>query len=140
MSDETYTEGCHCAYCHYRDMPQRRDPRWTECIARDHGTEPGGIQWLPEGVQPTRIVPKPEGYELREKRGAKAGNASTWTPADAVYFASKDIQNAQVSELVVYWWAKGPDGEEYLHFSNATSSKAEHAFLLQRALHALLSR
>lgn len=33
-------EPCHCAYCHYVDMPQRRHPHWTRCLVSDPCTRP----------------------------------------------------------------------------------------------------
>jgi hypothetical protein len=80
-------------------------------------------------------VQKPEGFDLREKRASKNGRASDWTPADAVYEASRAIKDKEVSELVVYWWEKDPEtGDRFLKFCNATSSRPEHSYLLQKAL------
>lgn len=83
-------------------------------------------------------VEKPEGYDLREKRADKEADARKWTARDAVYSTSQRMANQDVTEFVAYWWERLPDGSEVMHFSNATSSTAEHALLLQKALHALL--
>lgn len=86
-----------------------------------------------------KTVPKPQGFDLRDKRAMKSSDPTDWTPADAVYSASQRIQGKEVTDLVVYWWERDPDtGESYLRWANATSSKAEHCYLMQKALNVLL--
>lgn len=80
---------------------------------------------------------KPLGFELHDKRATKASDPASWTPADAVYDASLRMQGKEVTQLVVYWWEK-QEGREVLKWSNATSGIAEHGWLLQRALNALM--
>lgn len=87
---------------------------------------------------PLRLVPKPDGYELRDKRSTKEDDPSVWTPADALYDASERIRGKDVSQLVVYWWERKPDGREVMMWANATTGIAEHGWLLQKALHSLL--
>lgn len=87
---------------------------------------------------PLRLVPKPEGFELRDKRSEKDKNPARWTPADAIYDASQRMQLYEATQLVVYWWEKREDGRERLNWANATLSHAEHAYMLQKALDALL--
>lgn len=82
---------------------------------------------------------KPDGYDLREKRADKANDAKQWTPQDAIYSTAERISDQDVSQLVVYWWERKPDGSEVMHWTNATSSLAEHALLLQKALTALMA-
>lgn len=84
-------------------------------------------------------VDKPEGYDLREKRADKANDAGVWTAQDAVYSTAQRIKDQNVSQLVVYWWERKPDGSEVMHWTNATTNIAEHALLLQKALHALMA-
>lgn len=84
-------------------------------------------------------VEKPEGYDLREKRADKNSDACQWTPQDAIYNTSQRIKEQDVTQLVVYWWERKPDGKEVLHWTNATTSTAEHALILQKALNALLN-
>lgn len=86
-----------------------------------------------------RVVPKPEGFELRDKRSDKSKDARDWTPADALYDASQRTEGKNVTDLVVYWWERDPKtGNSTLKFANATTSKGEHCFLLEHAMHYLL--
>lgn len=84
------------------------------------------------------MIDEPEGYDLREKRAGKNGDAKQWTPQDALYSTHQRMQGKEVTQFVAYWWEKQPDGSELLHWSNATTSTAEHALILQKGLHALL--
>lgn len=84
-------------------------------------------------------VEKPDGFDLREKRSEKADDCRLWTPQDAIYDTSMRIKGMDVTQLVVYWWERLPNGIEVMHFTNATSCTAEHALLLQKALHHLIS-
>lgn len=84
-------------------------------------------------------VPKPEGFDLREKRAAKTDDAELWTAEDAIYSTFQRIKGKDITQLVVYWWERHEDGAEYLHYTNATSDFAEHAFLLQKGLNHLLT-
>lgn len=89
---------------------------------------------------PLRLVPKPEGYELRDKRSEKRNSAADWTPADALYDASQRIIDKQVSGLVAYWWERDPaTGRDVLKFVNATPNHAEHVLLINKALHSVMS-
>lgn len=83
-------------------------------------------------------VIKPEGYDLREKRADKNSDARQWTPQDAVYSTAERIKSKNVPQFCAYWWEREPDGREILRWSNATTSTAEHALLLQKALAALI--
>lgn len=84
-------------------------------------------------------VEKPEGYEFREKRADKANKASLWTAQDAIYSTAERIKDEDVTQLVVYWWSRNAEGNEILHWTNATTCLAEHALLLQKALSALMA-
>ena len=64
------------------------------------------------------IVPKPDGYELRDKRSDKTKSASDWSPRDALYAASERMgENAE--SVTVIWREKTPDGAFAYHRSNA---------------------
>lgn len=128
-----YTEGCACPYCHYRNAPELRDPQWTRCLF---------LEEVEPLVPQLRVVPKPVGFELRDKRSEKANDASRWTPADAIYDASQRIAGREVTQLVVYWWEKDSTmgGREVLKWANATTGIAEHGWLLQKALNALVDQ
>lgn len=52
-----------------------------------------------------KLVPKPEGFELRNKRSDKSGSGKDWEPQDALYDVSQEIAKADVdcdAVLVLY--------------------------------------
>lgn len=85
------------------------------------------------------IIDKPEGYDLREKRADKNVDAGQWTAQDAIFNTAQRIKSQDVSQLVVYWWERRPDGSEVMHWTNATTNTAEHCLLLQKAMSALMA-
>ncbi len=85
-----------------------------------------------------KLVSRPEGFDLRERRAKKQGDAKQWTPADALYDASERSAKMDVTQLAVYWWERLGDGTEELRWSHSTQSSAEHAYLLQKALNDLV--
>lgn len=80
-------------------------------------------------------VPKPEGFEMRDKRSTKSNKASDWTPSDALYSASTRIAGKRVDDLVVYWWEVDEgSGDRILRFAQSSTSPAEHCYLLHSAI------
>jgi hypothetical protein len=58
-----------------------------------------------------KVLPKPEGYDLRAARAEKSESARDWLPQDALYDASKRIAESGVQgALVVCWYAKSETG------------------------------
>jgi hypothetical protein len=59
-----------------------------------------------------KLIPKPEGFELRDRRSSKQGDASVWRPTDALYDAQQAMVNAPepVTAVVVVWREQGEDG------------------------------
>lgn len=52
-----------------------------------------------------RLVPQPEGFELRDKRSNKSGMGCDWTVQDALFDASQEIAKPDVdcdAVLVIY--------------------------------------
>lgn len=52
-----------------------------------------------------RLVPKPEGFELRDKRSDKTGMGKDWQPQDALYDVSQEIAKPDAdcdAVLVIY--------------------------------------
>lgn len=43
-----------------------------------------------------KLVPKPEGFELRDRRSNKTGMGCDWEPQDALYDVSKEIAKPDV--------------------------------------------
>lgn len=52
-----------------------------------------------------RVVPKPEGFELREARSRKLQDGAKWEAMDVLHAASKQIADAggKVTSCVVVW-------------------------------------
>ncbi len=65
-----------------------------------------------------KLVPKPEGFELRDRRSSKTNAGSDWTPRDALYSASQDMTDA-ADAVTVIWREKLSDGRYVHHRSNA---------------------
>lgn len=65
-----------------------------------------------------RAIPKPEGFELRDKRSEKTNDAAAWLPEDALY----DAQQAMMGEMkpstamVVAWFYRDAEGKQRLTF------------------------
>lgn len=49
-----------------------------------------------------RILPRPEGFELRDKRSSKHCNAADWTPQDALYDASQVMGDDAQAALILW--------------------------------------
>lgn len=56
-----------------------------------------------------KLIPKPEGYELRDKRSDKANDGALWTPRDALFDASQRMGEKTESMLCI-WCEKNADG------------------------------
>lgn len=64
-----------------------------------------------------RAVPKPEGFELREKRAAAADDGSKWLPADALYDASEAMKESPPSTAcIIAWYTRLPNGKLALKY------------------------
>lgn len=87
-----------------------------------------------------KLVPKPEGFDLRNARADKTNQAKDWQPADAIYWASQKASQVEMTQVMVVWWEKQADGTEKLNFSHSTQSAAERLLLLQSMVHAMLNR
>lgn len=61
-------------------------------------------------VKKLRLLPKPEGFDLRDKRSDKTGCAADWTPADALWDAQQHMNDVEVAGVVVVWFGKTQDG------------------------------
>lgn len=58
-----------------------------------------------------KLVPKPDGYELREKRANKKENCELWLPEDALHSASKRMAaEPPVLAAVVAWYCRDEKG------------------------------
>lgn len=52
-----------------------------------------------------KLVPKPEGFDLRDRRSDKKCDASLWTPHDALYDAQQNLVKSgeECDALVVFF-------------------------------------
>lgn len=57
-----------------------------------------------------KLVPKPEGYELRTRRSDKTRDANDWNAADVLYEASQEIDAERCRTLVIAWQTLEDDG------------------------------
>lgn len=58
-----------------------------------------------------KIVPKPEGFELREARADKLNDGRKWEPMDAVFDAYRQLENEPASAaLLIAWYVRNPNG------------------------------
>ncbi len=65
-----------------------------------------------------RIVPKPEGFELRDRRSEKTNDATAWLPEDALYDAQQamDGKMKPTTAMIVAWFYRDDEGIERLTF------------------------
>jgi hypothetical protein len=57
-----------------------------------------------------RALPKPDGFELREKRADKACDGRKWLPEDALYDASRQMHDdPPVGAMIVAWYARNEE-------------------------------
>ena len=75
-------------------------------------------------------MPKPDGFELRDKRSEKEKDAKRWLPADALFDASVEMQKQEVCAAIVCWREVLPDGSMRTHFRFAGDSGQGEALLL----------
>lgn len=57
-----------------------------------------------------KLVQKPEGFELRDKRSDKSGQGADWLPVDALYSVQQRLADKNCSALMVVWREVNPDG------------------------------
>lgn len=72
-----------------------------------------------------KLIPKPEGFELRDRRSDKTGKGCDWLPADAVYQADHMMKQGNTIAVVVVWMEERPDGSQrvYRRFAGETGNK-----------------
>lgn len=82
------------------------------------------------GGELIKEIPKPAGFDLRNRRSDKTHKAADWLPADALFDANEAIKKHECKELLIIWWEEKPNQKRSLHWRNATSSAAEASHLL----------
>lgn len=65
-----------------------------------------------------KIIPKPEGFDLRAARADKAGDGRLWKPDDALYDAYQQMQTqpANVALLIGWYHRVLPSGNLMVKF------------------------
>jgi hypothetical protein len=71
-----------------------------------------------------KLVPKPEGYELRDKRSTKAGDCELWEPRDALYCAHEEMVGKQIDCVNVIWRERDGNGKTVIRQRRAGSNDA----------------
>jgi hypothetical protein len=64
-------------------------------------------------VKLLKQLPKPEGFELREKRAEKSDDGSKWLPEDALYDASTAMQESPPAGAMIVVWYSLAEGDKY---------------------------
>jgi hypothetical protein len=57
-----------------------------------------------------KLIPKPEGFELRDKRSDKSCSGADWQVGDALYDAQQEINKADCNAVMVLWTQVEADG------------------------------
>lgn len=79
-----------------------------------------------------KIVPKPEGFDLRDRRSSKSNDAKQWLGHDAL-FAASEVMPKDTKTCAVVWQEETPKGVNTV-YRLAGESNAVIAALTQ-ALH-----
>lgn len=66
-----------------------------------------------------KLIPKPEGYEFRDKLSEKANDAALWQPTDALFDASAAMKDRPIHSAIVVWSENLPDGARKIHFRHS---------------------
>ena len=74
-----------------------------------------------------KLVPKPEGFELRDKRSSKSNNVDDWLPTDALYDAQYEMTHIEdpkmkVVSTAVIWFVETEEGALILRTRFASNS------------------
>lgn len=77
------------------------------------------------------MVPKPEGFDLRNSRANKAHDGSKWLPEDALYDAYDAMAKASVTTaMIVAWWEKAEDGTVHLNYRSYSEHPQQNIALV----------
>lgn len=85
-----------------------------------------------------KLVAKPEGFELRNKRSDKERDAALWNPQDALYDASQEIAKQEVDACIVIWRERHADDSMEVHYRIA-GPEGSALILIMKALGRLMN-
>lgn len=57
-----------------------------------------------------KLIPKPDGFDLRDRRSTKSASCEQWEPRDALYDASTAMNGKEVDCAIVIWRERQKDG------------------------------
>lgn len=57
-----------------------------------------------------KLIPKPEGFELRDKRSDKSASGADWQVGDALYDAQQEINKVDCNSVMILWTKVEADG------------------------------
>lgn len=78
-----------------------------------------------------KIVPQPQGFELRQKRMDKASDGALWTPEDALYDVWREMQGKKVSCVVVIWREEHDEDDSH---TSRWRQAGPHGFLVDAVM------
>lgn len=85
-----------------------------------------------------KLVDKPEGFDLRDKRSDKSSLGKDWGVQDALYDASQVIAGQKANDVVVVWREDLGDGKYFTHFRYAGTADCNGPALLMSGLGSML--
>lgn len=77
-----------------------------------------------------KLIDKPEGFELRDRRSDKSNLGSEWTVQDALYDASQEMAKQDTTDAIVVWRERVAEGKYLTHFRFAGQSDCNGPALL----------
>lgn len=82
-----------------------------------------------------KVVPKPEGFDLRSRRADKEGDSSKWEPMDVLYEAHREMTNTAVPIdcAMVIWREQCGDGKTRIRQRRAGSGDSITTTLINAA-------
>jgi hypothetical protein len=77
-----------------------------------------------------KLIPKPEGYDLRDKRSDKSQASRDWNPQDCLYSASQAMTDETVA-CVVIWANRNAEGKYRVFMKTAGPDFAGPALIAE---------
>lgn len=78
-----------------------------------------------------KLVPKPEGFELRDKRSTKEGDGSLWNVQDALHDASQEMAKYGVMDVLICWREIHSDDTATTHYRHAGPTGTAPSLIMQ---------
>jgi hypothetical protein len=82
-----------------------------------------------------KLVPKPDGYELRTRRADKHETCEAWESRDALYEASQLMEGKDVLACVVIWQEVDGKGETKVYARRAGPADTTARITMSKAGH-----